>query len=197
LEGREARDTRTVEDLVRAVRSLTRHFNTDTIVIVGSQAVLLFWPDAPVLMRTSNEIDAYPENYGQWEASNPGELASEEINAFFGYGSQFHQQFGFFIDGVDETTATLPPGWRSRAKVLEIDDGGRRVRAVAPQLDDLLVAKLHRLREKDRAFIAACHEARPLDIDRLKELMGQCASSPEIKASALAFLDRLSRDRIS
>jgi hypothetical protein len=62
---REARNVRTVADLVRAVRSVARHFKTDTVVIVGSQAVLLTWPEAPAALRTSPEIDAYPANAAQ------------------------------------------------------------------------------------------------------------------------------------
>jgi hypothetical protein len=34
-------DVRTIEDLERAVRALAAHFETDTVVIVGSQSVLL------------------------------------------------------------------------------------------------------------------------------------------------------------
>jgi hypothetical protein len=53
---------RTEEDLERAVRALAREFKTDTVFIIGSQAILLSWPDAPEAMRGSPEIDAYPEN---------------------------------------------------------------------------------------------------------------------------------------
>jgi hypothetical protein len=107
-------DVRTIEDLERAVRALAAHFETDTVVIVGSQSVLLDWPDAPILMRTSGEIDAYPGNNRDWEAKNQGEIASEEINALFGYGSNFHITHGFYIDGVDENSARLPADWQSR-----------------------------------------------------------------------------------
>lgn len=193
MAGREARGVRTVADLTRAVRSLARHFKTDTVVVVGSQAVLLTWPDAPAPMRLSPEIDAYPANYRQWEAANPGSEASEEVNALFGYGSHFHEEFGFFIDGVDESTARLPQGWRERCRVLEIEDRGVTIKAIAPRMEDLIVAKLHGLREKDRAYIHACHQAYSLDVGQLKALMRQCAADPVIEAEALAFLDGLSR----
>jgi len=77
-------EVRTIEDLERAVRALATHFCTDTVVIIGSQSVLLEWPDAPILMRTSGEIDAYPINWLGWEQDHPGDEASEEINALFG-----------------------------------------------------------------------------------------------------------------
>src|SRR5258708_7846831 len=112
MADREARQLRTVADLIRAVRSLARHFNTDTVIIFGCQAVLLTWPDAPALMRASPEIDAYPANAKEWERQHPGSEASEEVNALFGSMSAFHRTFKFYIDGVDETTASLPPGWR-------------------------------------------------------------------------------------
>jgi hypothetical protein len=85
-------DLQTEGDLRRAVRSLARHFKTDTVIMIGSQSILVDWPDAPVQMRLSGEIDAYPANARAWEKANPGLLASEEINALFGYDS----------DGEDE-----------------------------------------------------------------------------------------------
>ena len=58
----EGTDVRTVADLDRAVRALCEYFKTDTTIIIGSQAILVGWPDAPAIMRTSVEIDAYPCN---------------------------------------------------------------------------------------------------------------------------------------
>ena len=81
-----ARSERTVEDLERAVRSLTRHFKTDTVIVVGSQAILLTWPDAPSAMRMSSEIDAYPQNNRAWERTHPDREALEEIFGLFGAG---------------------------------------------------------------------------------------------------------------
>jgi hypothetical protein len=56
------RPTRTLEDLERAVRAIATEFKTDKVFIIGSQGILLAWPDAPDLMRASPEIDAFPEN---------------------------------------------------------------------------------------------------------------------------------------
>ena len=58
---------RTVEDLQRVVRALAREFKTDTVFIIGSQAILMSWPDAPASMRGTPEIDAYPANARMWE----------------------------------------------------------------------------------------------------------------------------------
>jgi hypothetical protein len=111
-----SRPIRTLEDLERTVRAIATEFKTDRIFIIGSQGILLAWPSAHALMRTSPEIDAYPGNARDWERrekqKHPDEFpeASEHIDALFGSGSQFHQTHGFFIDGVDENTAMLPAG---------------------------------------------------------------------------------------
>lgn len=182
---------RTIDDLHRAVRAIAVHFDTDVVVIVGSQSVLLEWPDAPVLMRTSGEIDAYPGNIRDWESRNPGDLASEEINVLFGWGSQFHDTFGFYIDGVDETTAKLPPDWQARAIMIDVDAHGKRVRAVAPCPEDMVCAKLNRLVDKDRAYIEARHQARPLDLGLIRERFRQTGPEIEVLVAGIAFLDHL------
>jgi hypothetical protein len=73
--------------------------------------------------RASPEIDAYPENARVWEIAEARKgdeatpEASEHIHGLFGGGSPFHLAHGFYIDGVDERTATLPEGWHMRAMV--------------------------------------------------------------------------------
>src|SRR5262245_32330069 len=104
----EFQPVRTLEDLERTVRAIATEFKSDKIFIIGSQSILLAWPNAPPLMRTSPEIDVYPGNAKDWEAQerrkHPNETpeASEHIDALFGMGSLFHRTHGFYIDGVDE-----------------------------------------------------------------------------------------------
>ena len=155
------------EDLLRAARSVATHFSADRVIIVGSQAILLTWPDAPVVMKITPEIDIYPENNRDWEQRNPGFEASVEISVLFGEMSQFHQRFGFYLDGVDENTARMPPDWLGHAETMEIDVYGRAVIIVCPSIEDVIVSKLHRLVEKDITFIKACAEARPMNRKRI------------------------------
>lgn len=182
---------RTVDDLHRAVRVISRHFETDSVFIIGSQSILLDHPDAPAIMRTSGEIDAYPGNFAEWEASHSGDPASEEINVYFGEGSLFHQAHGFYIDGVDENTAEFPPGWQGRATVNIVKDGAKEIKAIAPCLEDLIVAKLRRLDPKDKEFIQACNRMRPLNIALVKARLDDSNPAPAIFANAREFLDSL------
>jgi hypothetical protein len=187
----EGTDVRTVADLGSRRWAFCEYFKTDTTIIIGSQALLVGWPNAPAIMRTSVEIDAYPCNAREWEVANPGAEASEEISVLFGYLSDFHIAHGFYIDDVDETTACLPPGWRERAVSRVVHSYGRMVTAIAPATNDLIVSKLHPLREKDKSFILACHQAKPLDIDVIRQLLADTLPSDQVHGAATAFLDTL------
>jgi hypothetical protein len=190
---------RTLEDLDRTVRAIATVFETDAVFIIGSQAILLAWPDAPDAMRTSLEIDAYPANARMWEmaekAKHPEDdpQASEQIDALFGSGSQFHRTHGFYIDGVDENTAKLPADWRARALVHPVDVRGKRVVAIAPSPEDVIVSKLARLDDKDKMFIESYHAARPLDGEFIEGLIAESSFEPEIANRAVAYIRRLMR----
>lgn len=195
----ESRSVRTLDDLERAVRAVAMEFNTDRVFIIGSQSILLAWPEAPSLMRTSPEIDAYPQNAKEWESEErkkrPDEHpeASEQINALFGNGSQFHRTHGFYIDGVDQHTARLPVGWEERAVTREVRFGRRTVTAIAPCPDDLIVSKLARLDEKDRAYIEAYYAERPLDVTLIEERISLTHLEPEIAQRARNYVRSLAK----
>ncbi|MCA6112478.1 helix-turn-helix domain-containing protein [Bradyrhizobium sp. CNPSo 4026] len=129
---------RTLEDLIETVKVIARYFDADEVFIIGSQSILLSWPDAPVMMRTSSEIDAYAGNAKLWEITqkqlDPDDdpEASEEIAALYGEGSAFHKQHGFYIDGVDEHTATLPRQWQLRLEGLKIESVAKRLKTSMP-----------------------------------------------------------------
>ena len=86
------RPIRTLSDLDHAVRALATEFKADKVFIIGSQGILLGWPDAPTLMRLSPEIDAFPGNARIWELQEQTKHpdlkaeASEQIDALFGNG---------------------------------------------------------------------------------------------------------------
>lgn len=70
-------------------------FDVEVVVVVGSQSILVGWPNAPDGLRGSDEIDVYPANAAKWEdalnsalkAGEPPYEASEHINALCGEGS--------------------------------------------------------------------------------------------------------------
>lgn len=172
---------RTVSDLLRAGRALAEHFDAHTVVVIGSQAILAHMSDPPLRLSMSGEIDAYPGNAREWE-SRTGQKASEEVNALFGYQSQFHQTHGYYIDGVDDATAMLPRDWLARQVVVPATrSDGTPFRIVTPAIEDLVVSKLARLTDHDRQWIVELKRAQAVDWavvrDRLRDL-------PEERATA-------------
>lgn len=192
---------RTFEDLLRVVRALAYEFETDTVFVVGSQAILASMPDAPEVARESPEIDAFPANAKIWELAEAKRtrdgvqpIASEHIDGLFGSESPFHRTHGFYIDGVDETTAKLPRGWQARAVKVQTEVAGRTVTGVAPAPEDLVVSKLARLDERDKRFVSAIHAKRPLDLNLLERRVHETDLDPAVAERAIAYVGSLSSE---
>ncbi|MFQ6007066.1 MAG: DUF6036 family nucleotidyltransferase [Woeseia sp.] len=150
-----------IEHILRAAKEVTRETE---FVLVGSQAVLVQYSDAPAEMLRSNDVDIYPEK-------NPHK--SEMIDGAIGSGSQFDQTYGFHADGVDDTTAILPSGWRDRACELKTQNT-KGAKGIAPEIHDLAASKLFAGRPKDIEWgkIAVKHGLveKELLICRIKEI---------------------------
>lgn len=128
-----------LEHLIRAAGAIA---GDDQIVVIGSQSVLGQFPDAPVLLRASMEADLYPRNFPD---------RADLIDGAIGEGSSFHQQFGYYAQGVGLDTAILPPGWETR--LVEVrNDNTRGVRGLCLEVHDLAISKYAAGRPKDRDF---------------------------------------------
>jgi hypothetical protein len=112
------------------------------IVVIGSQAVLGQFPDAPPALVRSMEADLYP-------GRNP-ELA-DKVDGAIGEGSRFHEQYGYFAQGVGPDTATLPRGWQRRLVRVENANTGGYV-GLCLEVHDLALSKYVAGREKDLEF---------------------------------------------
>ena len=97
-----------LEHVIRAAASIT---NEHSFVVIGSQAVLLPYPDAHPDLRVSRELDLYP-------AMAPEK--SDLIEGAIGALSQFDETFGYYADGVSPDTAAMPADWiEQRIRQLE------------------------------------------------------------------------------
>lgn len=77
----------------------------DEFVVIGSQAILGPYPDAPAALLRSMEADIYP-------VGHPGK--ADLVDGALGDGSPFHRSFGYYAHGVGPETAKAPSGWRER-----------------------------------------------------------------------------------
>jgi hypothetical protein len=129
-----------LEHLVRAAADIA---SDDELVVIGSQAILGQFPDAPASLRVSVEADLFPKNHPE---------RADLIDGSIGEGSPFHAAYGYYAQGVGETTAVLPDGWRERLTPIR-NENTRGATAWCLEVHDLLVSKAVAGREKDRYFV--------------------------------------------
>jgi hypothetical protein len=129
-----------LEHVLRAAKGAT---GETEFVIIGSQAVLAGFPDAPLSITYSDELDIYPLNAPE---------KSDLIDGAIGELSQFHDPFGYYAHGVGPETATLPLRWRERAVRFESEHTRGAVAHCLHPLD-IRYSKLAAGREKDTAYV--------------------------------------------
>lgn len=133
------------EDLEHIIRAAGAIAESDELIIIGSQAVLGQWPNAPAELLQSMEADVVPVTHPE---------RADLIAGAIGEGSPFHEQYGYYADGVEESTAILPRDWRSRLVPISTPNTGG-VRGSCLEIHDLLIAKYCAARPKDLDFAAA------------------------------------------
>jgi hypothetical protein len=140
-----------LEHVLRASAAIT----TDkSFVVIGSQSVLLPYPDAPAELLLSNEVDLYPAMHPE---------RAELIGGAIGELSMFHDTFGYHADGVGPGTATMPADWMQFATLHYIGD----ITVVTPDLHDIAVSKCVAGRDKDADWIRALLHHKMIDAARL------------------------------
>lgn len=134
-----------LEHLIRAAGAV---LGEQTVIIIGSQAILASFPDpsAPDLTR-SMEADILP-------LDDPDGTKADLVDGVLGAGSIFDDSFGVHADGVGPETAVLPAGWRDRlVPVLNANTNG--ITGLCLEAHDLVVSKLAAGRHKDTEFARA------------------------------------------
>lgn len=149
-------------DLEHVIRAAADIADDDEIVVLGSQAILGSHPDAPAELCVSTEADVYPKNRPE---------RADLIDGSIGEGSPFHEHYGYYAQGVGETTAILPAGWKDR--LVPVRNGNTRG-ATGWCLDahDLVLSKGAAGREKDERFLRVAVERGLVSVDVLVDRIG-------------------------
>ena len=167
-----------LEHVIRAAGAVS---DDREIVIIGSQSMLGQFPDAPAALRVSMEADVYPRNRPE---------RADLIDGAIGEGSHFHEQFGYYAQGVGEATATLPDGWRDRLVRIRNANTGEST-GLCLEVHDLAISKYAAGREKDLAFTAALARYRMTVRKTLLEREGWTRLESALRKSVEA---RIARD---
>lgn len=135
----------TREQLEHVIRASATIADDDEIIVIGSQSVLGQFPDAPAELTVSNEADVYPKSKPE---------RADVIDGSIGELSPFHETFGYYAQGVGESTAVLPRGWQDRLIAVR-GPGTRGATGWCLEIEDLVVSKCVAGREKDERFVRA------------------------------------------
>lgn len=148
-----------LEHLIRASADIA---DDDEIVVIGSQAILGQFPDAPASLCVSNEADVYPKNKPE---------RADLIDGCIGEVSPFHETYGYYAQGVGEETAVLPSGWKDRLIVI-CNANTRYAKGLCLEVHDLILAKYAAGRPKDDLFIRAAIAATLVSRTMAEERLG-------------------------
>ncbi|MBM3849610.1 MAG: hypothetical protein FJ396_05370 [Verrucomicrobia bacterium] len=172
----------TRNQLEHVIRAAAGNADVREIVVIGSQSILGAFPNAPEDLLASMEADVFPKDRPE---------LSIVIDGSIGERSMFHETFGYYAHGVDETTAVLPTGWRERLVRVE-NENTRGSIGWCLEPHDLAVSKLVAAREKDLDFIATLLRHGLVAAETLRErLINTPFKTDDGKPLALARLDRL------
>jgi hypothetical protein len=166
-----------LEHLIRAAAVIA---DDDTIVVIGSQAILGQFPDAPESMRASVEADLFPLHHPE---------RAEVIEGSIGELSPFHETFGYYAQGVSEETAYLPQGWKERLVVIR-NENTRGAQGLCLEIHDLLVAKAIAGREKDLAFLSDAAKHRLADREILDRRLSTVRVDEAVRENAHSAIAR-------
>lgn len=166
-----------LEHLIRAAADIA---DDDEIIVIGSQAILGQFPDAPEPMRVSIEADLFPRNHPE---------RSNVIDGSIGELSPFHETFGYYAQGVGEETALLPHGWQERLITIQ-NENTRGVKGLCLEVHDLLVSKTIAGREKDFTFLDNAATHRMADPEILLHRLATVEVEPGVRENARAAIHR-------
>jgi uncharacterized nucleotidyltransferase DUF6036 len=155
-----------LEHVIHAAAEVT---GETEIVVVGSQAILGRFPDAPPTLLVSQEADVFPRRRAQ---------LADDIDGALGDGSPFHQTYGYYAHGVGPETAKAPKGWERRlveVRVPRRPSGSGHVTGLCLEPHDLVLAKCAAGRERDWEFV---REAIAHELVDPAELLGRTSDLP-------------------
>jgi hypothetical protein len=182
-----------LEDLHHVVAAAAQIVGEEEFVIVGSQAILASYPDAPESLLRSQEADIYPRNAPE---------AAIKIDGALGDGSRFHETYGYYAHAVGPETAKAPTGWEDRLVILNVPARvASTTTAVAYCLEphDLILSKLAANRERDWEFAKDAVAARLVDpailLKRVDHLPVHGDLRATIASSLRVIADRVGRSR--
>lgn len=162
----------TREQLAHVLRAVARISGEHDILVIGSQSILGSYPEdaLPARATGSMEVDTA-------FLADPDGVKADVVDVNLGEFSDFHNEFGYYPQGVRVSTGVFPAGWRDRLVVFETP-GTEPGRGLCLEPHDCILAKLVRFDEKDLDFGVALVRAGLINLDTLTERVGTLPAHP-------------------
>lgn len=173
-----------LEHIIRAAGQIA---NVKSLIIMGSQSVLGQFPflaeslpesdhsqisfinqKRQILCRSAEADIMIPES----------ENTADLIEAVIGELSSFHNIYGYYAQGVDHTTSTLPEGWETRLTEIR-NKNTNGISGLCLEIHDLIISKLYAGRKKDKEFFQAAVSLRLISEKILSERLDKTQISEE------------------
>lgn len=168
-----------------ALRAAGAILGENELLVIGSQA-----------LHASIAADLPPEAARSVEADvaaldDPDDRKADLIDGAIGEASAFHETFGYYAQGVSESTAILPRGWQDRLIRYETPDTNGVV-AWCLEIHDLWISKAVALRPKDIEFCTSLVVGNHLDTNTLRHRLTDLEGVEEQRLVQIqGLLDRL------
>ena len=164
-----------------AIRAAGAVLGVSEVLVIGSQALhASVAGELPPEASRSVEVDVAALR------DDPDGRMADLIDGSIGEASMFHATFGYYAQGVVETTAVLPKGWRERLVRFE-SPSTNGVVAWCLEPHDLWVSKAIAGRPKDLEFCRALVDRSLVRTAHLRErLAGVADLDPRVRAAAAA-----------
>jgi hypothetical protein len=164
----------TREQLAHVLRAVSQIAGDPNVLVIGSQSIL----------GSYSEDELPPEATGSMEVdtaffSDSDEAKSGLVDAMIGELSHFHNEFGYYTQGVSVNTGVFPVGWMDRLITFETSSTSPG-RGLCLEPHDCVLAKLVRYEEKDRDFAAALVREGLIDLDILTDRVGTLSAHPAV-----------------
>ncbi len=169
------------EQFEHAIRAAGAVLGVQEVLVIGSQALhASVAGELPPEASRSIEVDV-----AAMQDDADGRLA-DLIDGSIGEASMFHATFGYYAQGVVDTTAVLPAGWRDRLVRFE-SPGTNGVVAWCLEPHDLWVSKAIASRPKDLEFCRALVDRGLVGGAQLRDRLALVAGlDPRVRAAAAA-----------
>jgi len=162
-----------LEHVIRAAATIA---GDTEIVVIGSQAILGRYPDAPAGLLVSADVDVYPRNLPE---------RADLIEGSIGELSPFHETYGYYAQAVGEHTAILPERWQERLVAVPTPAGT----GLCLEPHDLLISKYAAGREKDLEYARMAVRARLVERGVLLERLERTPLDGQRRGSIRTQID--------